>query len=51
MLYAIAAADRKMYIVRKERHEAREKPTVGEDAVEIAVTIDAEQDVANVAAL
>ena len=51
MLYAIAAADRKMYIVRRERHEAREKLTVGEDAVEIAVTIDVEPDAVSAEAL
>ena len=51
MLYATVATDRKMYIVRRERHGARKKPVVVEDAVEIAVTIDVERDAVSAEAL
>jgi len=51
MLYAIAVADRKMYTARRERHIEKGKRGKVENAVEIADTIDAEQDDDNVVVL
>ena len=51
MLYATVAADRKKYTVRRERHGARKKPVVVEDAVEIADGIAVERDAVSVEAL